>query len=148
MRPPKSAQKGQVLDPSCTLDVGVNPFVGTNYLDTLGSPKSRPIAHACYLERFWLMTGLLRVRDRPGLETARGHLTQYRGSVGAIVTWFPHSSRRRLICRHPETDAHRDGQTVRLVSPLNQSSRSDGWRQVRRRYRRGSTRRTECNPSN
>jgi len=34
MRPPKSAQKGEVLDPSWTLGCGVNPLDGTNYLDT------------------------------------------------------------------------------------------------------------------
>src|SRR6202162_6709009 len=34
MRHPKSSQKGKVLDPCWTLERGVNPLDGTNYLDT------------------------------------------------------------------------------------------------------------------
>ena len=37
MRPPKAPQKGQVLDPSWTLEFGVNPLDGTNYLDTVSA---------------------------------------------------------------------------------------------------------------
>jgi hypothetical protein len=46
------------------------PLSGTNYWGTLGSPKSRTIAHACYLEHRFL--GSFRV-DHPGVDLFDQH---------------------------------------------------------------------------
>ena len=63
MRPPKSAQKGQVLDPSWTLEFGVNPLDGTNYLDMLGSPKIQD-------------TRVVQASRAPSL-ASDGHMSEY-----------------------------------------------------------------------
>src|ERR1700675_4627402 len=52
MRHPKSSQKGQVLDPCWTLERGVNPLDGTNYLGT-ASAFLRAFLHLLAGEGVW-----------------------------------------------------------------------------------------------
>src|ERR1700693_1491555 len=64
--------------------------------------------------------------------------------IATIATRLLLSSRRRLLCQHPETTVRRDVRTARSFLPPSQSSRSDGSLRDQRHYLRGNIHGTEC----
>ena len=62
-------------------------------------------------------------------------------------SWPFQSPRKRRACRSPGIAPGPGGQTARSSWPPARSSLSGGWRQGPRHCRRGSIRRTKCNPA-